>query len=239
MKTFLLLYISALFLHASVWDPHTAMSIEAYKESSFRALFKTNERLRTYNSVYSLLKDEQNYGLKAFEAYTKDTQRYEKAEKLFFVYPLTNRSPFGKYTSIAFDSQELAFAYAKDHKAEVIDFEKLLNVTKESMHKDELLMHTRFKKRAYPMGKKVYEQQCKAIEPTEFMEIGELKKMLVDDLPCGVLNEERLHALSLYLWHVKRRGDLGEVEGKVEVGEDEKCPVCGMFVYKYPKWARI
>jgi hypothetical protein len=32
---------------------------------------------------------------------------------------------------------------------------------------------------------------------------------------------------------------LGEVEGKVEVGEDEKCPVCGMFVYKYPKWARI
>ena len=237
MKNFLFLCISTLFLYASAWDPYTATSIEAYKESSFRALFKTNERLRTYNSIYSLLKDEQNYGLKAFEAYTKDTQRYEKAEKLFFVYPLTSRSPFGKYTSIAFDSQELALAYAKEHKANVIHFEKLLNVTKESMNKDELLMHTRFKKRAYPMGKKIYEQQCKAIEPTEFMEIGELKTMLVEDVPCGVLNEERLQAVSLYLWHVKRKGDLGEVEGRVEVREDEKCPVCGMFVYKYPKWA--
>ena len=85
MKNFLFLCISTLFLYASAWDPYTATSIEAYKESTFRALFKTNERLRTYNSVYSLLKDEQNYGLKAFEAYTKDTQRYEKAEKLFFV----------------------------------------------------------------------------------------------------------------------------------------------------------
>jgi len=87
------------------------------------------------------------------------------------------------------------------------------------------------------MGKKVYELQFKVIEPTEFMEIVELKKILAEDMPCGVLNEERAHSLSLYLWHVKRKGDLGEVEGKVEVREDEKCPVCGMFVYKYPKWA--
>ncbi|MDD3344023.1 MAG: hypothetical protein PHR87_10655 [Sulfurospirillaceae bacterium] len=147
--------------------------------------------------------------------------------------------PFGKYTSVAFVSREHALAYAKAHKAEMVDFETLLHVTREGMAKDDVLMHTRFKKRAYPMGKKIYEKRCSAIEPTDFMELGELKEALATELPCGLLDEERLQALALYLWHVKRRGDLGEVEGKVEVGEDEKCPVCGMFVYKYPKWARI
>ena len=121
----------------------------------------------------------------------------------------------------------------------MVDFETLLHVTREGMAKDDVLMHTRFKKRAYPMGKKIYEKRCSAIEPTDFMELGELKEALATELPCGLLDEERLQALALYLWHVKRRGDVGEVEGKVEVGEDEKRPVCGMFVYKYPKWARI
>jgi len=238
MKTLLILCLSMLSLFASSLDPHTGTSIEAYKTSSFQARFRTNERQRIYSSAYSLLKDEQNYGLKAFKAYAKDTQRYEEVATVFFVYPLTQRSPFGKYTSVAFRSHEQALAYAKEHKAEVIDFEKLLHVMLQGIPKEELLMHTRFKKRAYPMGKKIYEQECKAIEPTEFMEMGELKTMLVEDAPCGALNEERLQALSLYLWHVKRKGDLGEVEGKVEVREDEKCPVCGMFVYKYPNGRR-
>jgi nitrous oxide reductase accessory protein NosL len=236
MKKLLILCISVLSLFAASWDPHTGNSIEAYKESSFQARFKTNERQRTYSSLYSLLKDEQSYGLKTFKAYTRDTKQYEEVTTLFFVYPLPYRSPFGKYASVAFRSQERALAYAKEHKAEVIDFEKLLHVMLQGMKKDETLMHTRFKKRAYPMGKRIYEKQCKAIEPSEFMEMSELKTMLVDDAPCGVLNEERLQAVSLYLWHVKRKGDLGEVEGRVEVREDEKCPVCGMFVYKYPKW---
>jgi len=237
MKKLLILCISMLSLFASSWDPHTGTSIEAYKESSFQARFKTNERQRTYSTLYSLLKDEQSYGLKAFKAYARDTKQYEEVTTLFFVYPLTQRSPFGKHTSVAFRSHESALIYAKEQKAEIIDFEKLLHVTLQGMQKDETLMHARFKKRAYPMGKKIYDKQCHAIEPTDFMEMGELKDALMNEPSCQTLDETRMQALSLYLWNVKRKGDLGEVEGRVEVREDEKCPVCGMFVYKYPKWA--
>ncbi len=237
MKILLLLCMSIAFLTASSWDPYTGTSIDGYKESSFRAFFKTNETQRTYSNVYSLLKDDQNYGTKNFKAYTHDTKQYEDAKHVFFVYPLSGPSAFGKHTSKAFSSHERALSYAKEHKADVIDFDALLHVTREGMSKAELLMQTRFKKRAFPMGKRLYEKLCTPIEPTDFMELGELKEALAKDLPCGVLNEEHLHALSLYLWHVKRKGDLGDVEGKVDVREDEKCPVCGMFVYKYPKWA--
>ncbi|MCD8478015.1 MAG: hypothetical protein EOM59_21740 [Clostridia bacterium] len=66
MKTFLILCFSAFVLYASSWDPYTGTSIDIYKESSFRAVFKTNAMQRQYSSLYSLLKDEQNYGLKAF-----------------------------------------------------------------------------------------------------------------------------------------------------------------------------
>lgn len=48
---------------------------------------------------------------------------------------------------------------------------------------------------------------------------------------------KKLQAVALYLWEVKRFGDLGQVENKVQVEEKEKCPVCGMFVAKYPRWA--
>ena len=46
-----------------------------------------------------------------------------------------------------------------------------------------------------------------------------------------------MQAVALYIWEVKRFGDLDTIEDKVQVKEDEKCPVCGMYTYKYPRWA--
>ena len=36
---------------------------------------------------------------------------------------------------------------------------------------------------------------------------------------------------------MKRVGDLKSDDEVIKVTKDEKCPICGMFVYKYPKWA--
>lgn len=239
MKTVILLIASFVSLFAtSSWDPYSATSIEHYRESSFSARFKTNERERFYSSLFSVLKDEERYGIKDIKAYAHDSKAYIEAKNAFFVYPIIQKVAFGKYTSRAFASSKNAMAYAKEHKAEVLDFEKLLHVSAQSMQKDEALMHARFKKRAYPMGKKIYEKQCvRKFDPTEFMEMGDLKELIVHDSICGALDEEKAQAVTLYLWNIKRKGDLGEVEGRIEVQEDEKCPVCGMFVYKYPKWA--
>ena len=59
MKILLLLCMSIALVSASSWDPYAGTSIDGYKESSFRALFKTNEAQRRYNNVSSLLKDDQ------------------------------------------------------------------------------------------------------------------------------------------------------------------------------------
>ena len=239
MKTLLFLILGSMTLFASaLWDPYSATSLERYRESSFRAQFISNDKERFYSTLISLIKDNEHYGIKEIQAYTLDTQHYVDVKQLFFVYPLMRTVAFGKYTSRAFVSHEKAVTYAKQYKADVIDFEKLLHVTKQSMPSDEALMQARYKKRAYPMGQKVYEKACVGkIDATAFMEMGDVKEALVSSQPCGVLDAEKIDALTLYLWNVKRKGDLGEVEGRIEVNEDEKCPVCGMFVAKYPKWA--
>jgi len=45
---------------------------------------------------------------------------------------------------------------------------------------------------------------------------------------------KNFNAIALYLWEVKRFE--GEKDDNIIVTEKEKCPVCGMFVYKYPTW---
>jgi len=98
------------------------------------------------------------------------------------------------------------------------------------------LMREVYKKRAYPMGKKLFAKRCpQEIDVNEFLEISDLKEELFK--VCNLKQESYLHATAVYLWDVKREGGATSKESKVRVNEDEKCPVCGMFTYKYPRWA--
>ena len=98
------------------------------------------------------------------------------------------------------------------------------------------LMRVVYKKRAYPMGKKLYKKRCpQDIDVNDFLEISDLKKELQEK--CDLKQESYLHSTAVYLWDVKREGGVISKESRVKVNEDEKCPVCGMFTYKYPRWA--
>lgn len=59
---------------------------------------------------------------------------------------------------------------------------------------------------------------------------------LIEQKPCGVLSTKHQKALAYYLAY---RGDLPQKANHIHVPNDAKCPVCGMFVYKYPKWSTL
>ena len=93
-----------------------------------------------------------------------------------------------------------------------------------------------YKKRYYPMGKKLFKKRCpQEIDLDDFFEISDLKEEL--QISCNLNSELYLHATTVYLWDVKRVGGVIFNEKKIHVTKDEKCPVCGMHVYKYPRWA--
>ncbi len=88
----------------------------------------------------------------------------------------------------------------------------------------------------YPMGKNIYNKVCKkSIKFNQYKNINTLQKSIKKHNLCGDLNKKQLLAVSLYLWDVKRvkRKSFGQVI----VHRGDKCPVCGMLVYKYPRWA--
>ena len=88
----------------------------------------------------------------------------------------------------------------------------------------------------YPMGKKIYKKVCKQIYPKKYNDISALQKAIKDKHLCKRLSKKQLLAVALYLWDIKRVGQKRDF-GSVIVHKGEKCPVCGMLVYKYPRWA--
>lgn len=93
-------------------------------------------------------------------------------------------------------------------------------------------------KKIYPMGKKIYEKKCKKdIDISKYPNIELLKKDIKDKELCGNLKQRYLEALVYYLWDIKRLDITKHSSLKIKLKDGDKCPVCGMFTYKYPKWA--
>lgn len=110
--------------------------------------------------------------------------------------------------------------------------------SEKDFQKDKLWRENIKIKKYYKMGEKIYRSRCKntQLDLEEFLEINELKYFLESEAICGKLIEKYLHPLSIYMWDVKKLG-LTHNKNVITVNETEKCPVCGMFVAKYPKWA--
>ena len=93
-------------------------------------------------------------------------------------------------------------------------------------------------KKIYPVGKKIYQKMCtKGIDVKKYSSIQKLKKSIADDKLCKPLKAKNLDMLAIYLWDTQRGSVVKQTSYNIKVTKDEKCPICGMFVYKYPKWA--
>lgn len=214
---------------ARFWCPISGLNLLENYENSYIAKLEANDLLRQYSSIHSLVVDINTYGLKDIQVYDKVSKNYIDVQKAFFVLAKN------KEVSV-FSKQADALLHVKKSKGEIISFQKALHVTNENLKSYLLYKKKIHKKRLYPMGKKIYERKCgPSIDPSEFFEIGDLKAEL--NFTCKDLDEEHLHALAKYMWDIKRAAELGIALGKIEVHKHEKCPICGMFVYKYPRWA--
>ena len=92
-------------------------------------------------------------------------------------------------------------------------------------------------KKIYPMGEKIYLKKCSKIDVEEYSSMREMRDSIKSKKFCKPLNSKYFEALTLYLWEVKRTPQKERYLEEIKVEKDEKCPICGMFVYKYPRWA--
>jgi nitrous oxide reductase accessory protein NosL len=85
----------------------------------------------------------------------------------------------------------------------------------------------------YPLGKKIYSFTCKDIKADDFASIEEFYNHI--DKHCNLDEKRYKEALAYFLWdkHTTKK------EIRFSYTKKDKCPVCGMFVYKYPLWVAM
>lgn len=87
--------------------------------------------------------------------------------------------------------------------------------------------------KAYIRGEKIYNYLCDQpkIDALLASDVNLTAVIQVEDI-CGKINEKNIDYLLHYLSHRTTQTPKAEII----VPEDAKCPVCGMFTAKYPKW---
>lgn len=221
------------------WCPICGMDIKKYYKTSHASKLP-NQTPRQYCSMRCLAVDKQEYGIDKNFIKVVDAkhQKLIDAKSAYYVIGSRAMGTMTKISKFAFESKTDAQEFKKRYRGKIVDFDTALKSAQDSLKTDTAMITKKKKKRTYPMGKKIFKLMCdQNIDPTEYLEINELKWAIKEKKLCKPLNEKRLQALSLYLWDIKRFGDIAEINDKVKVKEDEKCPVCGMFTYKYPRWA--
>ena len=82
-------------------------------------------------------------------------------------------------------------------------------------------------------GEKIANLLCKQNKlPKASKTLDETIQAIIQSKACSNLNTQNLKALALFLMNKKS-------SKKLQVPKEAKCPVCGMFVAKYPKWAAM
>ncbi len=85
-------------------------------------------------------------------------------------------------------------------------------------------------------GEKIVKLMCDVQKlPKAEGTIDTLKEKILASKACKKLSKSKLQAVAYYI----SNGSMKVGAAHMHVPNGAKCPVCGMFVYKYPKWAAM
>ncbi len=223
------------------WCPICGMKIKNFYKTSYVSKLKMNNAPRQYCSIRCLVVDMKEYkiDLDTVQVVDAKTQKYILAKSAYYIVKSKIMGTMTKVSKLAFAKKTDALDFMKKYKGKLVTFDVAFKMAQNSLKSDIAMVTKKKNKKVYPRGKKIFEKVCKQklIDPSKYIEINNLKESIVTNKLCKPLKEKDLQAVSLYLWEVKRFGILESVKDKVVVTKDEKCPVCGMFTYKYPRWA--
>jgi nitrous oxide reductase accessory protein NosL len=87
-------------------------------------------------------------------------------------------------------------------------------------------------------GEKIAQLMCdyKKLHSMHVNSPDEAKAQILSQKLCKPLSQQKLEAVSLWITSPRHSGNMLK---HIDVPKDAKCPICGMFVAKYPKWVTL
>jgi len=225
-----------------MWCAVCGMNLKMFYKTSHAVVLKDGTK-KQYCSIRCLAADWKSISDKIDKILVvdADTEKLIDATKAYYVVGSKVKGTMSMTSKIAFGSLEEAKAFQKAYGGEIVDFKTALKRAKASLKRDTAMVAKKKKSKIYPMGQKIYKRMCQPVDVTRYGHINELKAAIKTRKLCKPMKEKQLQAVALYLWEGasarQTQGTNRAREGQIRPKKDEKCPVCGMFVYKYPKWA--
>lgn len=220
----------------SKWCDSSGELLENYPQTIFYAQLSDMTE-KKYCCIHHLAKDYDAIKDRLVFLYATDYESKKQidAQTAFYLVNSKIKSKWSLFSKVAFETKEKALEYKSQYGGNIRDFSFTLYLASHDIANDVKSYEKRIQM-GYKRGKNIYEKVCNTIDPQKFYSLVHLKTSIIEKKLCKEMKEENLQALSLYLWDIKREGELNLFTNKIEVSKDHKCPVCGMFVYKYPKW---
>jgi len=209
------------------------MHLTKFYKTNHATTFK-NEKKEQYCSIHCKAHIHENHAdkIKKVEVVDTNTLKFIDAKTAFYVVGSSKKGTMSPVSKYAFKKKEDALAFKKNFGGEIHTFDETLKIAKKSLTKDTMAVT---KKRVVmaKKGKKIYTSMCKQDKFPEFNSVGESKQYIIDNKLCKTLKPKMQQAAAIYLYDPVLAANKNKM---IKVEENIKCPVCGMFVAKYPKW---
>ncbi len=218
-----------------MWCHVCGMSLKMFYKTSHAVKLKDG-KARQYCSIRCLVVDYPKIKDNIKEILVVDAKsgKMIDANKAFYVVGSKVKGTMSKVSKVAFAKKEDAKEFQKEFGGKIVSFKEAFLLAKKNLKADMKMLNMKKKMMIFPKGKMIYKKMCKSdVDGSQFATIGELKSFLISSKVCGDVKGKKLQMLALYI-----KGAKEKTKGaKIVVPKDAKCPVCGMFVAKYPRWA--
>jgi nitrous oxide reductase accessory protein NosL len=209
------------------------MHLTKYYKTNHVTEFKNGHK-EQYCSIHCQAEIYRDYKdkIKTIQVVDTNSLKLIDATKAFYVVGSSKEGTMSPISKYAFLSKDEAIKFQKEFGGTIHNFEETMNIALKDLPNDNKILD----EKRVPMakkGKKIFESMCDISKMKDFNSIGEAKQYLIDNKVCKNLDPKKLQAVSIYLYNPMIANDKSAM---IEVPKEAKCPVCGMFVAKYPKW---
>lgn len=223
---------------SKMWCSVCGMNLKMFYKTSHAVELKNGDK-KQYCSIRCLVVDHDHSQSHIKNTFVIDAAKENLIDAYKATYVLGSSVPgtMTKISKYAFASTKDAKTFQNKYGGKIVNFQNAYNSAKQSISSDIAMTNKKRQAKMHPMGKKLYEKKCQQINVNKYSRINLIKADLKSKKLCGNLKEKQLQAVALYLWDIVRLDKSNNEINIIKVDKSEKCPVCGMFVYKYPKWA--
>ena len=208
---------------------------------------KASTQVCSIHDVSAVLKQTPMSEVKSIQVVGIHSQQFIDSNHAFYVIGSSVKGTMSRVSKLAFADKVDALDFIAKNGGELAGFEQALASADDEFNVDNKMIVNKRSKMMYGKGEVIINTQCdanklqalhEAHEHQADFNVGALKAALINDNICGNIRGKRLQMAALY-YHDKvlthQHGSTHNLHRALP--KNEKCPVCGMFVYKYPHWA--